>query len=226
MNSARLRELQLQRLQQQIRVIESNKYKLVRTQHPEFADLSDSDIASYIERYDLHMKLGTKPSSITLMTGGCFLLFCDWLFFNAGSAGSLTEGKSTHNVVQLSILNTILSAVGAATAIAVMNMARVEKNAQSQNVTLKFELAAIIGAIMSGCVAGTASCNNVHLSSAFVIGLISAVIYTSTTALFEKLEIDDPLQVSQIHGFCGLWGVLAVGIFDKDTGLIHSGKFN
>ena len=43
--------------------------------------------------------------------------------------------------------------------------------------------------------------------------------------LFLRLEIDDPLQVSQIHGFCGLWGLMAVGIFDKDRGLIVTGEF-
>lgn len=43
--------------------------------------------------------------------------------------------------------------------------------------------------------------------------------------MFSKLEIDDPLHISQIHGFCGLWGLIAVGIFDKDTGIINVGNF-
>ena len=79
---------------------------------------------------------------------------------------------------------------------------------------------------MSGCVAATASCNNIEMSSAVIIGFVGALVYKSTVSLFERLEIDDPLQVSQIHGFCGVWGVLAVGIFDKDTGVINSGHFN
>ena len=78
---------------------------------------------------------------------------------------------------------------------------------------------------MSGCVAATASCNNIEMSSAVIIGFVGAIVYKLSVALFERLEIDDPLQVSQIHGFCGLWGVLAVGIFDKDMGLIYSGHF-
>ena len=124
------------------------------------------------------------------------------------------------------MINTILSAVGAATAISIQNMLTLNKVDQSQNVTLKFDLVQIVGAIMSGCVAGTASCNNIHLSSALIIGVVAGLIYKATVYLFERLEIDDPLQVSQIHGFCGLWGVLAVGIFDKDNGLIYSGQFS
>jgi len=102
-------------------------------------------------------------------------------------------------------------------------MFKFDKRVERQNVTFKFDLMSIVGAIMSGCVAGTAGCHNINFESAFVIGGVSGVIYTSTVTLLARLEIDDPLQVSQIHGFCGLWGVLAVGIFDKDSGLLHSG---
>lgn len=35
-----------------------------------------------------------------------------------------------------------------------------------------------------------------------------------------KLEIDDPLDAFSVHGACGLWGVIAVGIFDIDNGLV------
>ena len=137
--------------------------------------------------------MGHQPASLTLMTGGCFILFCDWLFFNAGSAGTITQDRHSSNLVELSIMNTIISAVGAVTAISGYNMFQVDSTRQSQNVTLKFDLTSFIGACMSGCVAVTASCNNVTFASAFVIGFVSAIIYTATTNMFEKLEIDDPL---------------------------------
>ena len=76
---------------------------------------------------------------------------------------------------------------------------------------------------MAGCVSITSACNNVTPSNSVIIGFVGAIVYKSAVSLFDRLEIDDPLQVSQIHGFCGIWGVLAVGIFDKDTGLINSG---
>ncbi len=40
-----------------------------------------------------------------------------------------------------------------------------------------------------------------------------------------KLKIDDPCSATQIHGFCGLWGVIAVGLFQKEHGLIYSCSF-
>jgi len=34
------------------------------------------------------------------------------------------------------------------------------------------------------------------------------------------------MQIIQTHGACGLWGLLAVGIFDNEKGLIYAGQFN
>ena len=65
-----------------------------------------------------------------------------------------------------------------------------------QNVTLKFDLLTLVGAIMAGCVSATACCNNVEPSNALFVGFVGALIYMSTVTLFLRLEIDDPLQVT------------------------------
>lgn len=72
----------------------------------------------------------------------------------------------------------------------------------------------------------TASASNIELWSASLIGLIGSMIYTSTKKLFNRFEIDDPLDISEIHGFCGIWSVIAVGIFDRDHGLLYKGSLN
>ena len=93
------------------------------------------------------------------------------------------------------------------------------------NATNRFGLTRLVGSTMAGCVSVTACCNNVEPSNALCIGFIGAIIYKATVVLLNRLEIDDPLQVTQIHGFCGLWGLIAVGIFDKDRGLVVTGSF-
>jgi Amt family ammonium transporter len=40
------------------------------------------------------------------------------------------------------------------------------------------------------------------------------------------MKVDDPVNASQIHLFCGIWGVLAVGFFDETFGLINTGDFS
>lgn len=60
----------------------------------------------------------------------------------------------------------------------------------------------------------TACCDNIELWAAAIIGIIGSLIYTQTKKLVSKFEIDDPLDISEVHGFCGMWAILAVGIFD------------
>ena len=72
----------------------------------------------------------------------------------------------------------------------------------------------------------TSSSSNIELWAACVIGLIGSMIYTSTKKLIVRAEIDDPLDISEVHGFCGIWSIIALGIFDKDKGLIYTGKLD
>ena len=80
--------------------------------------------------------------------------------------------------------------------------------------------------VLAGMVSVTASCNNIDLWAALVIGIIGSGIYMNSKMLLTRYEIDDPMQVSQVHGFCGIWSVLAVGIFDSDKGLIFTGSLD
>ena len=89
---------------------------------------------------------------------------------------------------------------------------------------LPHEPSKIMNAILAGLVAITAPCNHVDHWAASFIGLLGGVVYILSTKLMHKMKIDDPIEASQIHGFCGLWGVLAVGIFDRDSGLLYTGS--
>lgn len=70
----------------------------------------------------------------------------------------------------------------------------------------------------------TASCNNIELWAAAAIGIIGSQIYIQTKRLIQRFEIDDPLDISEVHGFCGIWAILAAGIFDQDKGLFYTGQ--
>jgi ammonium transporter, Amt family len=56
-----------------------------------------------------------------------------------------------------------------------------------------------------------------------VIGLIASAVYFGASRLLIKLKIDDPVDAFPVHGACGLWGVLAVGIFGEANNAVFSG---
>ena len=70
----------------------------------------------------------------------------------------------------------------------------------------------------------TASSKNIDLWAAAIIGIIGSQIYIHTQRLISRFEIDDPLDISEVHGFCGIWAIIAAGIFDRQNGLFYSGN--
>ena len=79
---------------------------------------------------------------------------------------------------------------------------------------------------MAGLISITGSSANVSLLSASIIGFVGSCIYSQTKRILERFEIDDPLDNSSIHGFCGIWSILAVGIFDEKSGVAATGNFS
>lgn len=75
---------------------------------------------------------------------------------------------------------------------------------------------------MAGLVSISASCINISFTNSLVVGAVGATLFMISKRILYRLEIDDPLNVTSIHLVCGVWGLLAEGIFDKNTGLVYS----
>ena len=82
----------------------------------------------------------------------------------------------------------------------------------------------LCGGVLAGLISITGSCANVSLFAAAIIGIVGSVIYTQTRKIRYRFEIDDPLDISEIHGFCGIWSIIATGLFDVDKGLLYTGN--
>ena len=37
-------------------------------------------------------------------------------------------------------------------------------------------------------------------------------------------QVDDPLDISEVHGGCGVWSVIARGLFDRKRGFFNTGN--
>ena len=83
---------------------------------------------------------------------------------------------------------------------------------------------------LAGLVAITAPCAYVEPWAALLIGAIAGYLVVRGVELLDKLQIDDPVGAFPVHGICGIWGTLCVGIFGKsalglaNNGFIYSGN--
>jgi Amt family ammonium transporter len=57
------------------------------------------------------------------------------------------------------------------------------------------------------------------------IGAIGGIVYIFAGIFMHRFKIDDPVEATQVHAFCGIWGCLAQGIFDLKKGLIYTADF-
>jgi Amt family ammonium transporter len=71
--------------------------------------------------------------------------------------------------------------------------------------------------MLAGLVAITAPCAFVSPMGAFWIGAIAGVLVVMSVFFFDKIRIDDPVGASSVHGVCGAFGVLCVGLFADGT---------
>jgi Amt family ammonium transporter len=82
---------------------------------------------------------------------------------------------------------------------------------------------------LAGLVGITAPCAVVSPLGAVIIGLVAGVLVVLSVEFFDKvLHIDDPVGAVSVHGICGVWGTLAVGLFAQTEdmkGLFYGGGF-
>ena len=72
--------------------------------------------------------------------------------------------------------------------------------------------------VLGGLVAITAPCDLVTPFASIIIGVVDAILMCLAIPFIDtKLKVDDPVGAISVHGICGLWGTIAVGLFASDT---------
>lgn len=148
-----------------------------------------------------------KPSghSAPLSIMGTFILWFGWYSFNSGSIFGY-RSENIGSIYSRIAVTTTLSACCAALASCVL--CKIRRN--------YYDLESILNCILSGLVGITGSCATVEPYWACLIGILSAVVYEASSEMMEYFRIDDPLDCAQIHGFCGIWGLINVGLFSNE----------
>ena len=134
-----------------------------------------------------------KGHNIPYVVIGTFILFFGWFGFNINS-----------DTLGLNAVNTLLAGAAGATSAIYVVLLR----------TGKADIEMACNGALAGLVGITAGCAYVDPWGAVVIGLIAGVIMIFGVDFIKNVvKADDPVGAVTVHGICGAWGVLAVGIF-------------
>ncbi len=147
---------------------------------------------------------------------GVFILWFGWFGFNPGSE------LAADGVVMRAGVTTLLS--GAAGGVAAGAVIWIRNK--------KMDVAMAGNGVLAGLVGITAGTATMSPGAALITGLISGIIVVYSVLFFDRRGIDDPVGAISVHGVCGVWGTLAVGLFAQyadgfvatdDAGLLYGG---
>ncbi|MEO0351579.1 MAG: ammonium transporter [Cyanobacteria bacterium P01_A01_bin.15] len=145
--------------------------------------------------------------NMSIATLGCLILWIGWFGFNPGS--ELAASSAVPYIAVTTNLSAAAGGVAATLTAWVLNG--------------KPDLSMIINGILAGLVGITAGCAGAGFFGAVIIGLVSGVIVVFSVGFFDSIKIDDPVGAISVHLVCGMWGTLAVGLFDTELGLFYGG---
>lgn len=158
-----------------------------------------------------------KGHNMVLATLGTFILWFGWYGFNVGS----TLNARDPGLMGLVALNTTVAAAAGSMAALFFVYFR----------SGKWDLPATLNGCLAGLVGITAGCAYVSPTSAIIIGVISGILVIFGGLLLERLKIDDAAGAFPVHGLCGAFACIAVGLFGlpaltgNEPGLLVGGGF-
>ncbi len=142
--------------------------------------------------------------NLVFVTLGVFILWLGWFGFNPGS----TMAADAPAIAKITVNTNASAAIGC---IAALCTARVMFG--------KWEATMALNGALAGLVGVTCPCAWISVGSSFIIGLVAGILVVLAVVGIEKiLKVDDPVGAIAVHGVCGAWGTLSLGLFSAGTG--------
>lgn len=149
--------------------------------------------------------------NIPLGALGVLILWFGWFGFNPGSTLDITSPATAHAAI-----TTLLS--GAAATVSSLVLSDIKYKKPDAALTLNGALAGLVGI--------TAGANQISFVGAIIVGVLSGIIMLFAVEFIDqKMQIDDPVGAISVHGVCGIFGTLMIGLFSTDGGLFYGGGF-
>jgi len=139
------------------------------------------------------------PHDLTIAVSGGLILWFGWYGFNPGSTLSAMDFEGIGRVAT----NTTLAACAAG----------LTAMAYAYFMSKKWDAGFTTNGFLAGLVAITCPCYWVSPTGAILLGAVAGGVVVAGVELLEWLRIDDPIGAVPVHGFCGIWGTLSLGLF-------------
>ena len=167
-------------------------------------------LGSRIGRFSNDGKSTPIPGhNMSLATMGVFVLLVGWFGFNPGSQLAFANHTNVGVVMTVATNTALAAASGTILALATAWL-----------LFGKPDLSMALNGMLAGLVGITANCDCVTNVEALIIGAVAGVLVIAGMLLLENLKIDDPVGAWPVHGLCGAWGCIAVGIFGEGKDLV------
>ncbi len=147
-------------------------------------------------------------SNLTLATLGTFILWMGWFGFNGGSQLAMGS-KSDIDAIALVLVDTNMAACAGAVMAAIL----------TQFLYKKVDLTMVLNGALAGLVSVTAG-PDLGMTVSFIEGIVGGALVVFAVPLWDKLRIDDPVGALSVHLVAGIWGTLAVGIFNPEVTIL------
>ncbi|HEY4380910.1 MAG TPA: ammonium transporter [Acidobacteriaceae bacterium] len=139
------------------------------------------------------------PHDLTIAASGGLLLWFGWYGFNPGSTLSAMDFIGIGRVAANTTLAACAAGLTAMFAAYLLNKT--------------WDVSFTVNGFLAGLVAITCPCYWVSPLGAILLGGIAGVVVVGGVELLEWLRIDDPIGAVPVHGICGIWGTLSLGLF-------------
>ncbi len=147
--------------------------------------------------------------NLPLATLGTLILWLGWFGFNGGSELKLSNVDEANAVARV-FVNTNMAAAGGL--LAALLTARLWFG--------KADLTMALNGALAGLVAITAEPLMPTPLGSTLIGAVGGLLVVASIVGLDKLRLDDPVGAISVHGTVGIWGLLAVPVYNGDATLL------
>jgi Amt family ammonium transporter len=127
---------------------------------------------------------------------GVLILWLGWFGFNGGSELAIDA-----DVGRIVLVTNLAASAGF---IAALTWIKMRSGLLDLSMALNGALAGLVGI--------TAGCYNITGGWSIVVGIVAGILCVESVLFIDKIKIDDPVGAITVHGVCGIFGTIAVGL--------------